>query len=75
VATDQKGEITDFPWGPSDVDLPYVLFVAIRTLFSGLIYTTGLFKVDRTKHLQNIDQTLKTLAGLLNRDNVKRASP
>jgi hypothetical protein len=65
ISTNQKGEITDLPWEPSDAGLPYVLFVAARTLFGALVYTTELFKVDLKTQLEKIDQTLKQLAPLL----------
>lgn len=70
--TDSSGAIVDFPWGPSDDDLGYILFTAVRILFNSLVCTTKLFEVDILEQCAGIDQRLTRLAPLLTnkvRDN------
>lgn len=61
INTDTDGIIIDFPWGPSDNDLQYILFTAVRILFICLVTTTKLFNVDITASLTEIDHKLTLL--------------
>lgn len=64
---DRNKETDELPWGPSDSDIEYVLFVAIRIVFISLVSTARLFGIeaDYEKRLEEIDQTLTRLASML----------
>lgn len=56
-----EGKITDFPWGPSDDDIPLILFTSIDTLFNALQLMTKLFSIEMPTELREFDQTLTDL--------------